>query len=517
MLGGFLTQGYGVWAGFAGKSGQQIGGCGMRERLILGIDVGTTSVKAAVIDGQGRIVARFAQTYPTQRSGAAFVEQDPDDWVRLIGQAMAEFASYDIGAIGLTSQVNTHVFVGGDGAALMPAIVWQDGRASAEAAALDAQVSVAQKIAWWGAPMPIDASHACARMAWVATHRPAIWDQTRYVMLPKDYCLFKLTGKATSDPISNIGLVDQQLDYIPQVLDLVDGAAARVAPLVPMCQIVGHVQSGAFAGTPVVSGTMDAWAGLVGTGGARDRSTIYLSGTSEIIGISSHQVIPTAGAIVFPTSDKIRLHAAPTQSGGDAKRWFAQMQGLSLTEMTALVAQSPRNAATPLFLPQLQGERAPLWDADLRAAFLGVSRQTGQADFARAVYEGVAMAARMALVTLQASANVVGDSIVCGGGGFQSDPWNQIRADVLGVELRVLAANEPGVLGAATMAAIGIGQYADFADACAALAVFDRSYTPDPARQPLYATLFALYQEAITANAQIGKAVAACGAMAAAQ
>jgi len=482
----------------------------MVKRYILGIDVGTTSIKAGVIDEAGQIVAQFAKGYRTVRQGTSIVEQNPDDWVGLITEAMSAFAAYEVAAIGLTSQVNTHVFVGHDDEALMPAIVWQDGRAAKEAAALDARMSVAQKLAWWGAPMPIDASHACARMSWVATHRPEIWDKTRYVMLPKDYCLFKLTGEATTDPISNIGLVDNALNYIPQVLNLVEGAAERAVPLAPICQIIGHIQLGPFAGTPVVSGTMDAWAGLVGTGGARDRSTVYLSGTSEIMGISSHEVIPTPGAIVFPGAEDIRLHAAPTQSGGDAKVWFAQTQGVSLDEMTALVAVSDRSAATPLFLPQLQGERAPLWDADLRAAFLGISRQTGRADFARAVYEGVAMAARMALETLQASANVMSDSIACGGGGFQSDPWNQIRADILGVELRVLAAKEPGILGAATMAAIGTGQFAGFEDAYAALAVFDRTYTPDSTRSIQYNDLFGLYQEAISLNADLGKRLSHC-------
>lgn len=477
----------------------------MTRRLTLGLDVGTTAVKAGVIDESGQVVARFARTYPTVRRGANVVEQNADDWVNLILEAMSGFAEHKITAIGLTSQVNTHVFVGADGAALMPAIVWQDGRASGEAAILDAQVSNAQKQAWWGAPMPIDASHACSRMSWVAKHRPKVWEKTRWVMLPKDYCLLHLTGEVISDPMSNIGLVDADLRYIPHVLDLVEGGGARTVPLAPVCQIIGKIKDGPFKDVPVVLGAMDAWAGLVGAGGARARSTVYLSGTSEILGISSQDVVPTSGAIVFPDCDKIRLHAAPTQSGGDAKVWFANAHGVSIDEMTELVATSNRSVATPLFLPQLQGERAPLWDADLRAAFLGVSRQTEQQDFARAVYEGVAMAARMALETLQLSANVTNDSIACGGGGFRSDPWNQIRADVLGVELRRLAVQEPGILGAATMASIGVGDFTGFEDAYDALAVFDRTYEPNAAAHARFNDLYELYQEAIALNADLGK------------
>jgi xylulokinase len=477
----------------------------MATQLTLGIDVGTTSVKAGVIDSHGAIVAQFTKSYPTQRPQPTFVEQNPDDWVRLIDEAIASFDISNISSVGLCSQVNTHVFLDATGTPLMPAIMWQDGRASAEAAALDACVSEQQKIQWWGAPMPIDASHAISRMAWVAKHQPVIWEKTRWVMLPKDYCLFKLTGKATTDPLSNIGLVDNNLRYISEVLALVSGAAERMAPLVPVTRVAGHINRGPLSGKPLVSGTMDAWAGLVGAGGAKNRSTVYLSGTSEIMGISSNIVVPTPGAIVFPENEGVRLHAAPTQSGGDAKCWFAQTANISLDAMSAMVATNQRTNATPLFLPQLEGERAPVWDADLRAAFLGVGRQTTLADMARAVYEGVAMSARFALDTLKESSAVNSRSISCGGGGFRSAAWNQIRADVLGVELRTIAAKEPGILGAATIAAIGAGDYAGFDEAYDALAVFDHVYTPDEAQHARYNTLFAIYKEAMSMNADLGK------------
>ena len=119
------------------------------ERLI-GFDVGTTAVKAAVFDKSGAVKARFVENYPTQRRGIALVEQDPEDWVRLIKKALSIFDGNEIAAIGLCSQVNTHIFVDSDGNALGPAIVWKDRRASDEAASLDAQVTLTQKKAWKG-------------------------------------------------------------------------------------------------------------------------------------------------------------------------------------------------------------------------------------------------------------------------------------------------------------------------------------------------------------------------------
>lgn len=477
----------------------------MLANRLIGIDVGTTSVKAAVLDTHGAVREQFIEGYPTNRTGEQIVEQDPNDWLRLIEKALTSFDSDQVEAIGLCSQVNTHVFVDAKGDALFPAILWQDRRASDEAAFLDAQVSLKQKEAWWGAPMPIDASHAIARMAWVAKHRPDIWSKTRWVMLPKDYCMLKLTGKASTDPLSNIGLVDNELNYIPDVLALVPGAAERMAPLVSITDVAGDIQQGPLRGTSIVSGTMDAWAGLIGTGGGREQSTIYLSGTSEILGISSTKIIPTPGAIVFPETHGLRVHAAPTQNGGDAKVWFTQASGITMDEMSAMVSGTTRNAATPLFLPQLEGERAPLWNSDLRAAFLGVSRQTRLPDFARAVYEGVAFAARHALETLRISADVDSDLICCAGGGFRSATWNQIRADVLNTPLHILNATEPGILGAVTLAAIGSGMYSSFEQASNALTQYRAPLTPDPRQADLYGYAFDIYKDAVQANALIGR------------
>lgn len=476
---------------------------------ILAIDIGTTSVKAAVIGTDGTVRATFDRAYPTHRTEAGWIEQDPSDWLRLVDEAMARFADHAVGAVGLCSQVNTHVFTGADGKPLLPAILWQDGRAGEVANALDARVTEAEKVAWWGAPMPIDASHVLSRMAWVARHRPDIWARTQQVLLPKDYYLRHLTGTVTTDPLSNIGLVGADLAYVDAALALVPGAAERTAPLAAVCAVVGEVARGPFRGVPVVSGTMDAWAGLVGACGAREGAAVYLSGTSEVMGIASRQVIPTPGAIVFPQCEGVRMHAAPTQSGGDAIRWFREVAKVPEDEMASLVAGVARPGSTPLFLPQLEGERAPLWIPDLRGAFLGLSQRTTRADLARAVFEGVAMSARHALETLEASSGRAVSHITCGGGGFRSQAWTRIRADVLGVPLAVLDGAEPGLMGAAMLAGFGTGLYATMSEAGEALIRVGRVVEPDMVRHAGYDALFGVYVDAIAAGADLGRRLSA--------
>lgn len=474
----------------------------MVDDCLLGIDIGTTTVKAGVIGPDGSTVSHFSEDYPTRRR-EGLVEQDAEDWVRLVEAACAELSGHSVVALGLCSQVNTHVFVDADGRALMPAIQWQDARAGKEAEELDARVPEERRIEWWGAPMPIDASHAIARMAWVARHHPDIWNRTRYVMLPKDYCLWRLTGVPSTDPVSNIGLVGPDLKYVGGVFDLVPGSSDKMAPLLPVTEIIGPVNNGPVAGVPAASGTMDAWAGLVGAGTVREGRAAYLSGTSEILGISSRTITPTPGAIVFPECGGIRLHAGPTNNGGDALAWFATVAGLNLGEINALVAGQQRSALTPLFLPQLEGERAPLWNPNLRAAFMGVSRGTGTADLARAVFEGVAFSARHILETLVASSGVAPEWIIGGGGGFRSRTWNQIRADALGIPVRVLSSDQPGVLGAALIAGLACGQHASIEAASDRLMKIGDVYQPDSGRTREYDEVFAIYKDAVEKQADV--------------
>ena len=477
----------------------------MFAQKLIGVDIGTTSVKAAVIDTNGAIHARFSESYPSSRAGTNLVEQNPEDWMNLLNKALNSFIDHKVVGIGICSQVNTHVFLGADDRPLFPAITWQDTRAKNEAQDLNSQVSDEKKIKWWGSPMPIDASHALSRMSWMKKMHGKIWQKTRKVMLPKDYCILKLTGTPSTDPLSNIGLVDNKFNYISELFDLVPGARQLMAPIIAVSDIAGYVSDGPFSGTPVISGTMDAWSGILGAGGAELNSSVYLSGTSEIIGISSSKIIPTPGAIVFPEVEAIRLHAAPTQHGGDAKLWFSSVFDLEMNQIAEMVSRKQRSNATPLFLPQLNGERSPHWDPTLRGAFLGVSRQTERVDFARAVYEGVAFAAKQAFEVTKKSSDVNSDVVYCGGGGFRSNEWNQIRSNVLGLPLKIIKSTEPGVMGAVTIAAKGVGIFQNLEKASKQLVQFDEQCDPDPRHTEQLLKIFEIYSDAISQTAEIGR------------
>ena len=199
----------------------------------------------------------------------------------------------------------------------------------------------------------------------------------------------------------------------------------------------------------------------------------------------------------------MRLHAGPTNNGGDAQVWFAETFGIALEELSTQVSDRPYSECTPLFLPQLDGERAPMWNSDLRAAFLGVSRKTELGDFARSVQTGVALAARHVFETLKTSAGVSPDWIAGGGGGFRSRSWNQIRADVFGIPIKRLVAEQPGGLGAAMIAGLGISRFDTLEAAVETLLQFGTVYQPDDKATRQYDELFEVYKNAISTQSAI--------------
>jgi xylulokinase len=474
----------------------------MADKLLIGIDIGTSSVKAVLATADGRVLDRFGSDTAMARDTPAAAEQNPETWLMLVEAALSRFSAHPraagVAGIGITSQVNTHVFCGADLQALRPAITWQDTRAGGAAAALDARISPDRKIAALGAPIPIDASHALARMAWMATSEPAHWRATAHVLSPKDYVIARLTGAVVADPLASVGLTGLDLRYADAVLDLVPRAAEVLPGLRDPLDVAGTMRAGLpFAGVPVAVGTMDAWASMFGLGVAQAGQAMYLSGTSEVLGLISDTRAGTPGVVTFPHWRGLTLHAGPTQSGGASLAWLSRLIGRDVTALSDLAAAAPITVDSPVFLPHLDGERAPLWDPDSRGGFAGLSSRTGPEALAASVMEGVAFSARMAIEALAQSGADPMPVLRHGGGGAVSDIWCQIRANALGRSLDRVAMADPGASGAMAMAGVAVGQFGDLGTATAGLIAVDRRFDPVPEAAALadqrYAAFKALY------------------------
>jgi xylulokinase len=185
------------------------------------------------------------------------------------------------------------------------------------------------------------------------------------------------------------------------------------------------------------------------------------------------------GVIAFPKCEGIVFHAGPTQSGGASVEWVAKLLGRTAPEISAFASQANPSKPLPIFLPHLEGERAPLWDINARASLSGLSSSMGAAEVARAVLEGVSYSARLVMDSLEISACLRPTEINHSGGGAASDIWCQIRADVLNRPIRRLKLLDAGVLGAALMAGTGIGVFSSLSEAAKTFVKLDRVFEPN--------------------------------------
>lgn len=432
------------------------------EKALLGIDIGTTSVKVLLICAQtGVTLEKVKIPYESLRPQTGWVEQDPDDWTRAIAAAWkkikASHPNRTLISIGICSQVNTHLLVDKNSKPLTPAITWKDLRCAKIASDLDSSITEIERIKLWGGPFKIDASFSLSRIKWWQEHSAAEFSNASAIMLPKDYVISVICGVQVADPLSAIGLVDSNGKYLSDVLSMIDGAERLCAPLAPFNTVAG-LTNGALGlppNIPVAVGTMDAWGNVYGSGLQDASFAMQISGTSEIVGILSKNSKPTPGIISFPAFHGRSLHAGPTQAGADALAWFAQLHSKNIEVVLDAAEAAPESRV--YFLPHLDGERAPHWNSNAQGVFIGLSRGTGFGEMARAVLEGVAFAARQVLEGCETAAISKVDTIQISGGGARSSYWNQIKANILQRQINVLAELDTGALGIALVAA-GLGR-----------------------------------------------------------
>lgn len=470
---------------------------------MLGIDIGTTAVKVVAFTSDGTPVAEHTTRYPISRLRPGWAEQDPMDWLHGCEAGIqAIVSSLPVGAlwtIGLVGQVNTHVFTDDQLRPLAPAIVWQDQRCAEIARELDARFTGEDKIRIFGTPVTLDASFVAARAEWFARMEAAKWAETRWVMGPKDFVAAKLTGRVATDRLANVGVAGAD-GYYAEALALVDGLAGKLPEILEPEVILGRVGSAGL-----VVGTMDAFGAVFGTRTTEPGRGMICCGTSLVVAGASAQSLPSRGAVTFPPRRGLYIHAGPTQAGGDAVQWWSQVSGLSIEEVFRSAAHGKPGV---IFTPYLQGERAPLWDSDVRASFFGLSSTTSTADMSWAVLHGVAMSARHVLETVEAACGLALPSLTFSGGGARSELWVQLHADVLNRPIERLRVSDSAVLGAAILGAVGAGIHPDAESAAECMVKVEKVLIPSPNAELCHA-LYEGYRSSYEALAGLHATLAA--------
>jgi xylulokinase len=448
--------------------------------LVLAIDLGGTSLRAGLVDAGGAVQRIAAHPH------AIAAEADPQDWWTALRGLIADLRcdKRDIAGIGLCGFTRSQILIDAAGAPVRPAQCFPDGRATAEAAALaGAEAGTWTEMSAW---------HPLARLRWVQTRDPAAFARARTVLQPKDFLGLRLTGRAATDRIANAWALDRATGLPATAPWRRAGLDPALLPdlLDPQDQL-GAVPSGNLAGLPVFTGSMDTWCAAIGAGSVRAGGAYIVSGTTDVAGVFTTAPRMAPGLVTLPWGGGLFHLGGPSQAGADCAGWAATLLGVpDVAALVALAAQADGRGGPLLFLPYLTGERAPLWQPGARGVFLGLHRDHGPPALARAVLEGVAFANRDLLYR----AGAPFDALVLCGGGSRSDFWCQIRADVLGVPVQRSAVAEPGLVGAAACAWVGLGRYATLAAAQAAMAGQFQVFTPDPERRRRADALFSHFQ-----------------------
>jgi xylulokinase len=467
---------------------------------VLAADLGGSSIKAALVARTGEIVAQAALPAPTPDAGELIA---PSDWWRTFREAALILKREDaaafarVAAIAVTGVTRTPVVLDANGDALIGAMSARDARAQeiAHRTAVDPQLCPEA--------LHYDAFHPAARLKWISKHAPHVIARAAAVVDPKDFVTAQLTGRVASDRIALARLIAAADSTCGRSLLAYLGLAEKLAP-----QLVapGHVMAAvrddlgepfdALAGRPVVMASHDTWCGVLGLGALTPGRAYNVSGTTETFGVLSAHSAQAPGLMDVQWGDDLHQLGGPGQNGADTLAWLGGLFGADAQSAIAQALARPRHPTPLIFLPFLSGERVPFWDANLRAAFLGLSREHAPGDLAWALLEGIAFLNAIVLRRAEAAAGIMVDEVRFGGGGARIAAWAQIKADILARPIVTVATEEPGVLGAALTAFVGLGTFATFSEAQQLLVRTAQRFSPRPEQRDFYAALGLLFDAA---------------------
>ena len=488
---------------------------------LLGLDIGTSGAKALLCDERGAVLATATAEYPLSSPRPLWSEQDPADWWRGARAALrdvvaqAGVAPGQIAGLGLTGQMHGAVFLDARDAVIRPALLWNDQRTAAECAEIAERVGAARLIALAGNPALT--GFQAPKILWLRNHEPKRYARLARVLLPKDYIRLKLTGQAASDASDAAGtlLLDLRArDWSDEILQALDIPREWLPEVVEGPEVTGGLlpdvaaELGLPAGVPVVAGGGDNAAAAVGTGVVRAGAISSSIGTSGVLFAHADEIAldPQGRLHTFCHAVPGRYHLmAVTLSAGGAFRWLrdtlnvrtferSNVQPLDYDDLTLMAANVPIGAEGLVFLPYLTGERTPHLDPLARGAFVGLTARHNAGHMARAVMEGVVFSLRDGLEIMRALGLSVGE-VRATGGGARSPLWRQMQADVYGAEVATLAAEEGPAYGAALLAGVGTGLFADVGDAVGRCVVVGGVTQPDPAARARYEQVYSIYRQ----------------------
>jgi xylulokinase len=502
----------------------------------LGLDVGTSSTKVLLIDVSGKVLAADAPEYPFRTPRPLWAEADPEDWWKatIAGiksvLAKAGKTGSDVAGIGLSGQMHGLVMLDAQGKVLRPCIMWNDQRTAAECAEITSTIGRDKVLAITG--NPVLPGFTAPKVVWVRKNEPEVYARCAKILLPKDYIRYRLSGtfatevsdasgmslldvpgrKWSKEMLAGCGIPESWMADVTESTELSTKLSAEAVKL-----------TGLVAGTPIAGGGGDQAAQAVGCGIVEEGVISATFGTSGVIFAHSRQyrAEPDGRLHAFCAAVPGEWHMMGVMlSAAGSLQWLRDALG---EEEKAKAAASGRHvygifdemAATVqpgcdglLFLPYLTGERAPHPDPYARGAFIGLTIRHNKAAMVRAVMEGITYGMLDSL-ELMRTAGIRSKTIVASGGGARSQLWRQMMADVFAADIALVNATEGAAYGAALLAAVGTGAYADVRSA--ARACIETKVVASPgANEAIYKKYYPRYRALYPALKAEFRAIADC-------
>ena len=472
--------------------------------LLLGIDVGTTTAKAALFDLRGQHVASAVSEYPTRYLANNAVEQDPEDWwnaVCLSIRTLFELSKDRINrirAIGVSAQAPTLLPVDQSGVPVRPALIWMDRRSGQQSQDLSERFGFDAIVQRTGnRPDPF---FVASKLRWMSEHEPSLIKRSRWFLQINGFINHRLTGEFTLDTVhrsllqlhdqSSNGWCDDILEWCGVESDLFPVASGG-------SEVIGTVHrsaaeaTGLRIGTPVVCGTVDGAAAALEAGVFDPGTAAEMTGTSTVLMMPTSTRRPHPAFISMPHAIPERsLVLAAMVSTGACLKWFrdelgslekqqAKKMGKNVYDLlTAEAAKSSPGAEGVFFLPYMMGERSPLWHTEARGVFFGLSLASRKADILRSILEGTAFALRQNIETAR-DAGLAINTVRSVGGGARSSLWCRIKADVLGLPIEVVKDSGGAPFGAAVLAGTGCGLISDPSHFLRKVVEVEETYQPN--------------------------------------
>jgi xylulokinase len=454
--------------------------------LLVGVDVGTTGVKAVAITPEGRVVARAEHGFAFSTPRPGWAEQDPDDWWRAADAAVSSLGG-DAIAIGLSGQMHGLVALDDDDRVLRPAILWNDQRTAEECREIEERIGRERLLELTGNPALT--GFTAPKLLWLRRHEPATFARIRHVLLPKDYVRLRLTGEHAIDAADASGTLLFDVGarrWSDTMLDELELPREWMPRALESPEVSGTTRRG----QPVAAGAGDQAASAAGVGVLDPGTTAVTIGTSGVVFAPLPEFAPEPGGRlhVFCHAVPGRWHAMGVMlSAAGSLRWFrdAFAPGAPFDELTAEAATVAPAAEGIVFLPYLTGERTPHADPDARGAFIGLAAGHGRGALVRAVLEGVAYGLRDSLELLAALGQRPASARVSGGAA-RSDLWLRIVASVLGIPLERPAVEEGAAFGAAILAGVAGGAFGSVAEGVEQAVRVRETVEPDPEWSRVY-------------------------------